>query len=84
MKILNRWTDAVLWEGEAGSVKDAVYAAMKAGSSRFKLSVRNSSYNEIIAAILVSDEGQIIARLADRKKFRREWTAAWRKIRKKT
>jgi hypothetical protein len=55
--------------------------AIKACSSTFKLSVRNSIYNEIMAAIDVTDEGQIIARLGDRKKFRRQWTAAWRKIR---
>lgn len=55
--------------------------AITATSSTFKLSVRNSIYNEIMAAIDVSDEGQIRARLRDRKKFRREWTAAYRKIR---
>ncbi len=30
MKILNRWTNAVLWEGEAESVVKAVYAAVNA------------------------------------------------------
>ena len=55
--------------------------AIKATSSTFKLSIRNSIYNEIMAAIEVNDEGQIVARLKDRKKFRREWTAAYRKIR---
>jgi hypothetical protein len=55
--------------------------AIKATSSTFKLSVRNSIYNEIMAAIEVTDEGAIVARLKDRKKFRREWTAAYRKIR---
>jgi hypothetical protein len=33
MKILNRWTDAVLWEGEAGTVAEAVYAALKGGAN---------------------------------------------------
>jgi hypothetical protein len=37
-----------------------------------KLSVRNTVYNEIMAAIQVSDEGQIVARLQDRKAFRRK------------
>lgn len=57
--------------------------AIEATSSTFKLSVRNSIFNEIMAAIEVTDEGQIKARLRDRKKFRREWTAAYRKIRSK-
>ena len=55
--------------------------AVKATSSTFKLSVRNCIYNQIMAAIEVNDAGQIEARLRDRKKHRREWTAAWRKIR---
>ena len=33
MKIVSRWNaDTVLWEGEAGSVKEAVYAALKGGA----------------------------------------------------
>jgi hypothetical protein len=56
--------------------------AVKATSSTFKLSVRNCIYNQIMAAIEVNDAGQIAARLADRKKRRRKWTADWRKIRK--
>jgi hypothetical protein len=31
-KILNRWTDAVLWAGEAETVKDAIHAALAAGA----------------------------------------------------
>ena len=57
--------------------------AIKATSSTFKLSLRNHIYNEIMAAIEVNDEGNVIARLQDRKKFRRWWTAAYRKIRNK-
>ena len=45
--------------------------AVKAASSTFKLSVRNSIYNEIMAAIQVNDEGQIIARLERNKKIRK-------------
>ena len=56
--------------------------AIAATSSTFKLSVRNMIHNEIMAAIEVSDEGKIIARLRDRKKFRREWTGMYRKMRK--
>ncbi len=57
--------------------------AVEATSSTFLLSVRNSIYNEIMAAIEVNDQGQIGARLQDRKKFRREWKAAYKKIRAK-
>lgn len=56
--------------------------AIEAASSTFKLSLRNHIYNEIMAAIEINDEGAITARLKDRKKFRREWTATYRKIRK--
>jgi hypothetical protein len=57
--------------------------AIASTSSTFKLSIRNHIYNQIMAAIEVTDEGQIKARLQDRKKFRRWWTAAYRKIRKR-
>ena len=39
---------------------------------------------EVVAYIEVSDEGKIKSRLRDRKEFRREWTAAYRKFRKAT
>lgn len=55
--------------------------AVEAASSTFLLSVRNSIFNEIMAAIEVNDAGQIAARIKDRKKFRRQWKAAYRKIR---
>lgn len=58
--------------------------AIDATSSTFKLSLRNHIYNEIMAAIKVTDEGKVVARLADRKSFRRWWTAAYRKIRNKS
>jgi hypothetical protein len=61
---------------------DVMYPhAAKASSSTFRLSVRNCIYNEIMAAIDVTDEGKIVDRLNDRKKFRRQWTAAYRKLR---
>ena len=56
--------------------------AISATPSTFKLSVRNSIYNEIMAALEVNEEGAIIARLEDRKQFRRRWTAVYRKFRK--
>jgi hypothetical protein len=57
--------------------------AIEATSSTFKLSVRNCIHNQIMAAIEVTDEGQIKARLQDRKKFRRWWVGAYRKMRKR-
>jgi hypothetical protein len=56
--------------------------AIASTSSTFKQSVRNHIYNQIMAALDVNEEGAVIARLADRKKWRREWTAQWRRIRK--
>jgi hypothetical protein len=53
-------------------VKTMYPAAIKACPSTFPLSLRNCIHNEIIAAIEVTDEGEIIARIADRKKRRRK------------
>ena len=55
--------------------------AVAAASSTFLLSVRNHIYNEIIAAIKYSDKGRIIERLDERRKFRKEWKATYKKIR---
>src|SRR4051812_12179949 len=61
---------------------DVMYPkAVSATSSTFRLSLRNSIYNEIMAALEVIDEDAIRSRLAERKKFRRKWTAAYRHIR---
>lgn len=57
--------------------------AVESASSTFKLSVRNHIYNEIMAAIKVNDEGKIVARLEERKVFRRKWKAQYKKIREK-
>ena len=43
--------------------------------------MRNTVYNEIMAAIQISDAGEITARLAARKISRRRHKAVWRKIR---
>lgn len=56
--------------------------AIAATSSTFKLAVRNCIHNQIMAALEVNEEGAIRARLEDRRKFRREWLATYRKIRK--
>jgi hypothetical protein len=57
--------------------------AVKATSSTFLLSVRNSVYNEIMAAIEVNAAGEISARLKGRTAWRRQWKAAYRKMRKR-
>lgn len=46
--------------------------AISATSSTFRMALRNSIYNEIVAAIKVTDPDAIKARLADRAKHRRE------------
>jgi hypothetical protein len=56
--------------------------AIAATSSTFKTSVRNHIYNQVMAAIEITDAEQIEAWLKDRKKHRREWVAAYRKIRR--
>lgn len=62
---------------------DVMYPeARKACSSTFRLSLRNSIYNEIMAALEVDEEGKIIAKLQRDAKFRRQWTAAYKAIRK--
>lgn len=56
--------------------------AVKATSSTFLLSVRNSIFNDIMSALDgPSDEASIRDRLAKNKKFRREWKAPYKKIR---
>lgn len=56
-------------------------AAIAACPATMKLSLRNTIHNEIMAAIQVNDEGEIIARLQDRKAHRRKSKATWKKIR---
>ena len=46
--------------------------AISATSSTFKLSLRNTIYNEIIAALETTDEKKILERLQRRKKERRK------------
>lgn len=57
-------------------------AAVAACPATMKLSLRNCIHNEIMAAIQVNDEGQIVARLARRKKQRRTIKAAYQNIRR--
>lgn len=56
--------------------------AVKASSSTFLLSLRNHIFNEIMASVKYNDAGEIRVRLEERRKWRREWLAQWRKIRK--
>lgn len=58
--------------------------AVTATSSTFLLSVRNSIYNEIIAALETTNEDDIRRLLADRKRARRQLRAAWKRIRAMT
>jgi hypothetical protein len=55
--------------------------AVAACPATFKFSVRNCTHNEIMAAIEVSDEGRIVARLRNRKEHRRKIKAAYKKVR---
>lgn len=57
-------------------------AAITATSSTFKLSLRNSIYNEIMAAIKVHDGELVLERLKRRKQSRRQWVGAYRNLRK--
>jgi hypothetical protein len=43
MKILNRWTDAVMWEGAAGTVAEAVSAALKSGADLGDANLREAN-----------------------------------------
>ncbi len=47
-------------------------SALEATSKSMLLSVRNSVYNEIMAAIKVNDAGEIVVRLKRRKAHRRK------------
>jgi hypothetical protein len=49
----------------------------------FRLHIRNCVHNEIMAAIQVNEEGEIIARMDARKKHRRKINAIYKKIRSK-
>lgn len=55
--------------------------AVKATSKNMLLSVRNCVHNEIMAALGETDEEAILLRLEERKRFRRQHRAAYRKIR---
>lgn len=58
-------------------------AALAACPKTMQLSLRNHIHNEIMAAIEVNDEGQIVMRLKERKDFRRKINAIYKKMRGK-
>lgn len=55
--------------------------AIRATPSTFKLSVRNTVFNQIMAAIEVNDADQIATRLKERKAMRRKLGASYREMR---
>jgi hypothetical protein len=55
--------------------------AVKAASSTFLLSVRNTTYNEIMAALDLTNEDEIRNRLETRRAWRRQHKASWKRIR---
>jgi hypothetical protein len=55
--------------------------AVLATSPNMLVSLRNTVYNEIIAALDLTDEDAIRARLEWRKAWRRQHKEAWKKIR---
>jgi hypothetical protein len=55
--------------------------AVEATSKTMLLSVRNCVYNEIMAALEDIDEAAILRRLEERKRFRRQHRATYRKLR---
>jgi hypothetical protein len=55
--------------------------AVSAASSTFKLSLRNCIYNEIIAALEVTEESEILARLERRRNERRDLNKQWKNLR---
>lgn len=57
--------------------------AIEATTGGFPISLKNSIYNEIMAAFeFRGDKIQLAERLRERRAFRKEWLATYRKIRK--
>lgn len=65
----------------AAHIETMYPAAVAACPGTFLLSVRNSTFNELMAAIMVNDAGDIAARLAERKRARRKIKSDYRKMR---
>ncbi len=77
--------EAIAWDigKELVAYIEVMYPkAIDATSSTFKLSMRNHIHNDIMAAFeFRGDAVALASRLKDRKEFRRQWVAAYRKIR---
>ena len=56
--------------------------AIKATSSTFKLSLRNSIHNAIVSIADLHDEAAIRKRLADGEAHRKKWVGMYRKMRR--
>jgi hypothetical protein len=54
--------------------------AVEACSSTFLLSVRNTTYNKIMAALDPKNQADVAETLAGNARFRRHWRAAWKRI----
>lgn len=73
----------------AKDIGDAVVAhveimypkAIAATPSTFKLSLRNTIFNEILSAVEVNDAGHVVARIGDRKRARKRIRADYRRLR---
>lgn len=60
--------------------------ALEGMPSTFKLSIRNHTHNQIVAAVEASrgaDQKSVLGRLEDRKEFRRQWLKVYRDIRRR-
>jgi hypothetical protein len=58
--------------------------AVTATTPNMLISVRNTVYNEIMAALQTTDETEILQRLEERKKWRRNHRKTWKNIREGT
>jgi hypothetical protein len=68
-------------EAVVAHVETMYPAAIDATPTTFRLSLRNTVINEIMAAVAVNDAGRIVDRLAIRRQQRRKLTTAYRKMR---
>jgi hypothetical protein len=82
------WTKELISKIAMDIGKEAVHhlenmypAAVAACPATMKLSLRNCIHNEIMTAVDVNDEGQIVARIRERKTRRRKIKAIYKKIR---
>ena len=82
------WTKELISQIAMDIGKEAVHhlqimypAAIAACPATMKLSLRNTIHNEIMAAIEVNNQGQIVARIRERKDRRRKTNAFYKNLR---